>query len=182
VHAHEHEEVLTYVTEGFASYGLEGGPTDSIPQHSARLLTAPSRASHRVSPAEGAIIRWFNLVVDLPETVTGSPQLQSAGPGVPYVEMDTVRIRPLVGPRATMRSVAGLECEEMVFVQESTTFPRVGEDRRAILYALAGEGSVDQQTVSAGEAALIEGQTAVGVRGARGFRAIFASAPKVEGN
>ncbi len=177
-HAHAAEEVLTYVIEGFASYQLDAGPSVPLSQGSARLLTALSRVNHRVVPAEGAAIRWFNLVVGLPQASVGGPQLQAAGPGVPPVEVDNVRVVRLVGPEAPMRSSAGLECADLLFVQESTTFATLGGGRRAIVYALAGHGSVDQRDLSSGEAALAEGLPAVAIRGAPGFRAILATAPR----
>lgn len=177
-HAHEHEEVLTYVTEGFASYQLEGSAADPLPQGSARFLTAPSRATHRVSPAQGGAIRWFNLVVSLPRTFEGSTRLQSLRPDAPSLDVDNVQVLPLVGPRAPMRSMSGLECQRMAFADDSTTFPRVGENRRAILYALTGEGAVDQRSVGGGDAVLIEGVPGVAIHGSAGFRAIFATAPR----
>jgi redox-sensitive bicupin YhaK (pirin superfamily) len=176
-HAHELEEVLTYVTEGFASYQLEGGAADSLPHGSARLLTAPVRVRHRVAPAQGAVIRWFNLVVGLTRGASGPTRLQSAGPGTPSTDVDNVRVSLLVGPRAPMTSSSGLECQEMVFAEPSTTFLRVGRTRRALLYTLAGEGAVDQRELSAGAGALVEGVPGVAVQGRPGFRAIFASAP-----
>ena len=177
-HAHELEEVLTYVTEGFAAYQVEDGPVDSLPQGSARLLSAPSRVTHRVAPSRGAAVRWFNLVVGLPKGASGTPQLQSAGPERPSLDVDDVRVLPLVGARAPMVSATGLECQDMVFSQRSTTFLRVGELRRAVLYALAGQGTVDQEGVSAGSAVLAEGLPGVALQGSPGFRAIFATAPR----
>ncbi len=176
-HAHEREDVLTYIVEGFASYQLEGGPVESLPHGAARLLTAVARASHRVDPAEGASIRWFNLVVGLPRSFAGPDRLQAAGPNVAPVEIDNVAVRKLVGPRGPMQSGSGLVCETLTFEQESTTFRRVGAGSRALLYASGGDGSVDEQPLSPGETALIEGVPGVSVRGRPGFRAIWASAP-----
>jgi redox-sensitive bicupin YhaK (pirin superfamily) len=176
-HAHEREEVLTYVTEGFAVYQLGRDPPDALSQGAARLLTTGARVEHRVSPAQGGAIRWFNLVVGLPSAETRAPRIQSAPANSPTVEIDTVRVRPLVGPRAPMSSAVGLECQELVFVNASTTIPRVGPRRRGILYALAGRGTVDDLPVEAGEAALVEGVPGIAVHGGVGFRAMLATAP-----
>ncbi|MCI4328336.1 MAG: hypothetical protein L3J86_02015, partial [Thermoplasmata archaeon] len=42
-HAHEREEVLTYVTEGLASYQLESLAAEALPRGSGRLLISPGR-------------------------------------------------------------------------------------------------------------------------------------------
>ena len=180
-HVHEHEEVLTYVTEGNASYQLEEAPVEALPSGAARLLTAPGKVSHRVSPAQGSAIRWFNLVVGLPTPAAGAPRAQAMAPDAPRQEVDNARVLALVGPRAPMTSGAGLECQELAFDVASTTFARLGARRRAILYALAGQGLVAQQSVSAGEAALVEGLPAVPIQGSPGFRAIWATAPTEDG-
>lgn len=176
-HAHEREEVLTYVTEGFASYQLAGGAVEPLARGSARLLTAPGRVTHRVAPAQGGAIRWFNLVVALPSDSTGAPRLQSMDPEAPTFEEDTVHVRPILGRGATMSSSLGLECHALQFSEESTTFRGVGADRRAVLYALSGRGSVDQREVEAGAAAFVEGLAGVAVHGAAGFAAILVTAP-----
>jgi redox-sensitive bicupin YhaK (pirin superfamily) len=177
-HAHEREEVLTYVTEGFATYQLDSGAAESLRLGSGRLLTTSGRATHRISPAEGGAIRWFNLVVGLPPTSSGAPRLQRLEPETPAVEEDTVLVRSLVGPKAPMTSLAGLECEELRFRTDSTTFRKVGPVRRAVFYAVSGRGSLDQKAIEAGEVAFVEGMPGVAVRGEAGFCGILATAPK----
>jgi redox-sensitive bicupin YhaK (pirin superfamily) len=177
MHAHEQEEVLTYVIEGFASYQLEGEPPQVLPQGSARLLTAASRVNHRVSPSEGRAVRWVNLVVGAARPAVGPARLQAYSPSRPPDLVDQVEVRTLVAQGGPMVSAAGLECREMTFGEASTTFLPVGPERRAVLYALAGEGSVDAHHVEGGTAALVDGATAVALRGQAGFRAIVAIAP-----
>jgi redox-sensitive bicupin YhaK (pirin superfamily) len=176
-HAHERVEVLTYVTEGFAAYQLEGGAVESLQRGSGRLLTTPARTTHRISPAEGGAIRWFNLVLGLPAGSTGGVQLQRVDPGAPSLEEDTVLVRPIVGPRAAMTSAAGLECVEFQFRTEGTTFRKVGAGHRALFYARSGRGAVDQKPLEAGEVAFIEGMPGVAVQGSVGFAGIWATAP-----
>jgi redox-sensitive bicupin YhaK (pirin superfamily) len=175
-HAHDREEVVTYLIEGSAAYKLEGRPAERLPQGSARLLTAGSREIHEVSPSEGASIRWFNLVVGLPRSFTGPSRLQATGSSSPKVIVDEVEVRRLTGPNGPMVSASGLECDVMAFPQECTTFRRVGAGRRAIVYALAGRGTVDERSVEAGEIALVDGAPALSIGGSEGFRAIFAVA------
>lgn len=77
-----------------------------------------------------------------------------------------------------MASGAGLECQEITFVQPSTSFGHVGHDRRALVYVLAGKGTVSGQTIEGGEAALVEGTAGVALAGTEGLRVIFATAPR----
>ena len=177
-HAHEREEVLTYLIEGRASYQLEGGPVESLSAGSALLLTAPARSRHSISPAEGASVRWFNLVLDLSGAFDAPARLQATDSTPGRRLVDEVEVRPLTGPRGPMTAGSGLESEVLAFLTESTTFRKVGPGRRAIVYAWAGEGSVDEHAVRAGETALIEGVPGVAVRGMEGFQAVFTSVPK----
>jgi redox-sensitive bicupin YhaK (pirin superfamily) len=177
-HTHEREEVLTYVLEGFTAYEGPGGPAATLPEGSAWLLTAVERSAHRVSPAEGASSRWFNLVVGLPKGYRGPDGLQSLGADRPAIEVDNVRVRRLVGPKGPIVPGSGLEFEAMAFAEASTTFRKVGPDRRAFLYAWSGRGSLDREPVEAGETAFIDGVPGVSIYGNSGFRALFASAPR----
>lgn len=180
-HPHEHEEVLTVVSDGFASYQLEEQPPQLMAPGAARLLTSPGRSTHRISPAKGGAIRWFNLVVGPIAASTAPPKLQASEPtDKPRVEENAL-VRPLVGPGAPMSSGAGLEVREVTFVEPSATFQRVGHDRRAVLYVLAGQGAVDGRGLEAGEAALAEGVVAVSLQGSKGLRAVVASAPRLSG-
>lgn len=176
-HAHERVEVLTYVTEGFATYQLEAGTPESMQRGGGRLLTTPGRVTHRISPAHGGAVRWFNLVLSLPMPTAGAPRLQQIGPDAPTVEEGPVRIRPIVGPQAPMSSSAGFECQEIQFRSEGTTFSRIGTDRRSLFYATSGRGSVAQQPVEAGEVAFIEGMPGISIQGDGGFSGILAIAP-----
>ncbi|HTP54909.1 MAG TPA: hypothetical protein VML94_08155 [Thermoplasmata archaeon] len=176
-HAHEREEILTYVTEGFAAYQLEGSEATPLERGSGRLLTVAGRVSHRVSPAKGGAIRWFNLVLGLPSGPASEPRLQTMNPEAPTIEEDTVSVRPIVGRHAPMESRAGLECQELRFPNEGTTFRRLGSERRSILYAMSGRGTVDQKDIEGGEAAFMEGLPGVAIHGGEGFSAILVSAP-----
>ncbi len=177
VHYHERQEVLTYVTEGFASYELESGGPEELHAGSARLLYAPVRASHRISPARGGAIRWFSLVVDAPSAPSGEVRLQRGDrPSGPPID-GSPRIWTLVGTGGSMRSRTEMECREITFPELGTTFQRVGHDRRGIVYALAGRGAVDGVDIASGEAALIEGVAGIAIQGSIGFRSVVATMP-----
>ncbi len=177
-HVHDHEEVLTYVLEGVAAYELEGRTAELLPPGSARLLTAPARAVHRVGPRDGASIRWFNIVLALPDASDRSARLQAVDGAAATRWVDEVEVQPLSGPRGPMMPASSLECEAMAFPKDSTTFRKVGRDRRALLYAWAGQGWVNELAITSGQTALVDGTPGVGIRGGGGFRAIFAAAPK----
>lgn len=177
-HAHERQEVLTYVMDGFASYQFEARAPELLRPGSARFLTAPTRVTHRISPGKGGAIRWFNLVIGLPPALPAELRLQaSEAPAVPLYE-ENAYVRPLVGPRSTIASAAGLECREISFSEVSTTFLRVGHDRRGLVYAVVGSGTVDGRGVEGGEAALADGAGGIAIQGTPGFRVIAATAPR----
>lgn len=177
-HFHEREEVLTYVSEGFATYRLDARPEDSLRPGSARLLTAPSRTTHQISPARAGSIRWFSLVVGMPASVAGEVRLQTSEPPPSPHHEEAAFVRPLVGPGTDMESSTGLECRELLFVEQSTTFQRIGHDRRGLVYVLSGRGSVEGQDVEAGDGAFAEGVAGIAIRNREGLRVIVGSAPR----
>jgi len=177
-HLHDREEVLTYVSEGFATYQLDTRPAHLLSPGSARLLSSPSRSTHQISPARAGPIRWFSLVVGIPPSASNELHLQASEPPVfPQYEESAV-VRRLVGPGAEMTSSIGLECREILFVERSTTFQRVGHDRRGLVYVLAGRGSVEGHDVEVGDGVLAEGVTGIAIQNVEGLRVIAASAPR----
>ena len=177
-HAHERQEVLTYVSEGLAAYRVGDGPAETVAPGSALLLSTTSRITHSISPVQGPSVRWFALVLSLVRVLPEMRLQSSHRPEAPTYE-DTALVRHLVGSGADMKSAAGLECREIEFVQNSTSFLRVGHDRKAIAYALNGAGTVGGFGLEAGEGALIEGASGIAIGGTPGLRVIVATAPLV---
>ena len=91
---------------------------------------------------------------------------------------DGTAVRRLVGPGSGIESSVGIECELIEFPSNGTTFRRVGHDRIAIAYTLSGRGSVDNQTVDAGEAALVDDAAGVAIGGRAGLRLMLTTAPR----
>lgn len=176
-HPHENEEVLTFVVEGLATYVVDSGKPESLRPGSARLLSAAATVQHLITPARSGPIHWFNMVVTAPTSTGTKPRLQGSEPPTAPKYDEDAHVRNLVGGGGPMASVAGLEVSEIAFVVPSTTFRRVGHGRRALVYALAGHGAVDERPVDSGEAALIEGVEGISVGGDTGFRVIVATAP-----
>jgi redox-sensitive bicupin YhaK (pirin superfamily) len=177
-HGHEHEEVLTWVVEGFASYQFGSEPPVPTPTNSALLLYAPSKISHRVSPAQGGTVRWLSIVVSLPDEDTGTPRARSDRTVESDLQADGTLVRPLAGAGSRLTTRSGLVAREIRFSQGGTTFQAIGRERRAILYVLAGRGEVDTQPVEVGEGVLVEHISGIAVHGHPGLRVLLASAPQ----
>jgi redox-sensitive bicupin YhaK (pirin superfamily) len=177
-HRHHHEEVMVYVLEGAAIHSQPGGRTDQMPAGSELLLTAPGDATHAATPGKGRISRWVSIVLDLPDrTRDGSTTYRFAHPSPPAVGADGTVATALVGVRAPLSSAAGLECSDIRFAEEGTSFVEVGHSRRGIVYAIGGEGRIEDAKIEVGEAALAERIGGVALHGMAGFRVIFATAP-----
>jgi redox-sensitive bicupin YhaK (pirin superfamily) len=176
-HRHEGVEVLTYVTEGSASYVYGSGAADPLAPGAVRLLTAPTSVSHTIEAKEGSTVRWFAAVVPLAKGAAGPSRLQSGFAQPSAVQPDGTVVRHVLGPPTGLTSAAGLECVALEFRESGTAFQRVGHDRVAVCYVLSGEGKVDNRPLEVGEAALVEDSAAVAVHGLAGFRTILLSAP-----
>jgi redox-sensitive bicupin YhaK (pirin superfamily) len=177
-HAHEHEEVLTWVVEGFASYQYESGEAAAAHTNSVLLLDAPTKVSHRVSPAQGGTVRWVSLVLSLPQPESGASRLQTERSTESEIQSEGSFVRPLVGTGSKVPTLTGLVAREIRFAEASTTFQPVGRGRRAILYVLAGRGAVDTQAVQVGEGILAENVSGLAVHGRPGLSILLASAPR----
>jgi redox-sensitive bicupin YhaK (pirin superfamily) len=177
-HGHVGAEVLTYLIEGSATYSLGENPPEVLVAGSAVLLTAPSAVSHAIRPAKGQAVRWFSVVAAHPATERGSPRLQSARAIPPLEQADGTTVRRLVGPGSTLESSIGMECEAIEFRSPGTSFRRVGRDRVAVCYALAGKGTIDNVDLEGGEAALIDDSAGVALHGDAEFRVTLTGLPK----
>jgi redox-sensitive bicupin YhaK (pirin superfamily) len=177
-HRHENAEVLTYVIEGSASYAFGPGAPEPLEPGSTKLLTASANVSHAINPGKGQTVRWFSLVASLPPGVAPATRLQSGRGTSTEIQPDGTILHQLVGPHAGLPSAAGLECEVVRFVQQGTAFRRVGHERVAVIYALAGPGFVDNSPLDEGEAALVNDAAGVALQGESGFHVILATAPR----
>jgi redox-sensitive bicupin YhaK (pirin superfamily) len=178
LHKHERTEVLTYVIEGSAFYTFGSGTPEPMEPGSTKLLMAAISASHTINSAKGQTVRWFSVVATLPPGNAATNLLQSSRPVSTEMQPDGTVVQPLVGPHSTLTSAAGLDCEAIRFAQEGTSFRRIGHDRVALVYAFLGPGEVDNNSLEAGEAALVEDAAGIALKGEPGFGVILCSAPR----
>lgn len=177
-HQHSGVEVLTYVIEGSGSYALGKAPPDPLGVGSTMLLTAPTTVSHAINPGTGQTIHWFSVVARLPSGKPLPPRLQTAQSEPTGLEPEGTMVRGLVGPGTPLVSESGLECASIKFREDGSSFHRVGHDRVAVCYAFSGRGTVDNELLNAGEAALVDDAAGVALHGRRGFHVVLASAPR----
>jgi redox-sensitive bicupin YhaK (pirin superfamily) len=177
-HRHRHEEVMLYVLEGAAVHSQPGGAVDTLSVGSVLLLTAPAEAAHAAIPGKGRTSRWISIVMELPEQMKdGTPTYRFTRPSPLPIGADGAMVTNLVGPRAQMPAGSGLECSDILFVEDGTSFVEVGHSRRGIVYAVSGEGRIEDAKIEVGEAALVERMGGIALHGTAGFRAILATAP-----
>jgi quercetin 2,3-dioxygenase len=177
-HRHAGVEVLTYLIEGSGSYEFGPEPPTPVTAGALRLLTAPTSVSHAINPAKGQTVRWFAVIATLPAGTPPAPRLQSATVELGGGEGDEALRRRLVGRGTGITSVAGLEGVSIEFPKAATTFQKVGHDRAAVCYALAGRGRIDTEVLEGGEAALVDEAAGVALHGKPGFHVVFVSAPR----
>lgn len=177
-HGHHHQEVMLYILEGAAIHSQPGGQVEQLAAGSVLWLTASGDAKHAANPGKGRTSRWISVVMELPAQVPeGVPIYRFTHPARPPVGADGTVMIALVGARAQLPSAAGLECSDIIFAADGTSFVEVGHGRRGIIYVVSGEGSIDDAKIEVGEAALVEKIGGVALHGLAGFRVIFATAP-----
>lgn len=181
MHKHQASEVFTYVIEGSGTYEVAGSPIEPIGAGDARLLSAPSIASHAISPEKGHSIRYFAVVANLAANDAATVKVQSSRASESGPQADGTAVTRLVGPTGPLRSSAGLECDALRFVNDGTSFRRVGHGTIALCYALAGRAHIDNETIEGGEAAVIANAAGVAIQGEPGFRAMILRTPGTAG-
>ncbi len=142
------------------------------------LLTAPATVSHAINPMTGQTLHWFSVVATLPAGKPVPARLQSAQSEPTGPEPEGTIVRKLAGPGALLDSGSGLECESVNFREDGSSFHRVGHDRAAVCYALSGRGTIDDETLNAGQTALVSDAAGVAIHGRTGFHVVLATAPR----
>jgi len=177
-HGHAGVEVLTYVIEGSGVYQNASDPPHEVSVGSAQLLTASTNSPHVINPGVGQTLRWFAVVTDLPAGAAVGNRLQEFDAQESAPGADRTTTRPLVGPGSPMQSATGLHASVVSFVEEGTSFRKVGHAANAVAYVLSGQGRVDNSPVEMGEAAIVEGSAGIALTGTRGFRVALVKVPR----
>ncbi len=177
-HRHQGVEVLTYVIEGSASYEFGPGPAEPLVPGDVRLLTSPTTVSHAINPGTGSTVRWFAVVATLSGGKSDLPRVQAGVARSAGLQPDGTVERRICGPGSGLNAEAGLECASIEFEASGTVFRRVGHDRVGVAYTLSSTGTIDNQTLEAGEAALVEDAAGIALQGSPGFQLILAMAPR----
>jgi redox-sensitive bicupin YhaK (pirin superfamily) len=177
VHRHSGVEVLTYIIEGSASYELGSDAPRPLVAGSTVLLTAPAPVSHTVKPAAGHTVRWFSLVSTLPSGSSPPGRLQPGLADARRGSAEGTVVRRLLGPGTAITSAIGMEGVAIGFESAATSFQKVGHNRVAVCYALAGRGRLDNEVLEGGEAAFVNDAAGVALEGEAGFHVVFIHAP-----
>ncbi len=178
LHAHLWEEVAMVVLEGAVEHLVSEGQRSVLDQGTVLVATAGREIRHGFRVDKGRTARWLSVVTRL----GGAASTSSIAIGIlPERSEDPgpegAVVRELVGPNAAVPSPARSVLKEIRFVQPGTIFLSLGQGRRGFAYALKGEGRVQDHPISAGQAALLDPQAGIALRGEPGFWTIFGSAP-----
>jgi redox-sensitive bicupin YhaK (pirin superfamily) len=177
-HSHQAEEVVIYLVEGEVDHMDGSGRREALTPGSVAVLTAHEEVSHDLEMLKGKRARWLSVVVRLPWHTEPPPtaiQVKMAGDATE--QSDGTIQRPIVGPLARAEGSSGLECTDIEFARQATSFIRLGRDRRAVAYVLNGSGMIDDVPLKSGSGALLENMSAVAIGGGPGYRIVFASVP-----
>jgi quercetin 2,3-dioxygenase len=178
LHTHLDEEIAMVVLEGAVDHLVSDGHRSMLDQGTVLVATAGQELRHGFRVGAGRTARWLSVVTRLGGAASASSiaiGILPEGTGAPGPEGAIVR--ELVGANAAVPSPAHSVLKEVRFVNPGTIFLSLGRGRRGFAYALKGEGRVQDQPISAGQAALLEPQAGIALRGEPGFWTIFGSAP-----
>lgn len=177
-HPHRLEEVVNYVLSGRMIRTGGGEPEAELGAGTVSRLTAHGSVTHDVYPAPGSEARWISIVTRLP-SVAPSPAPPSRDVGLPRVHRLSggVGRKNLVGPKATLPSLAGLEAVDLTIPPGRSFRVSVGTALRAVVYAVGGSGSVQGRPIAEGAGLLAEDLEALELKADSEFRVILATVP-----
>src|SRR5439155_3078162 len=129
-------------------------------------LTAHEEISHDMEMLKGKRARWLSVVVRLPWHTEPPPttvQIKTAGDA--REGSDGTVQKPVVGPLARADASSGLECTDIEVARKATGFFRIGRNRRAVAYVLAGSGMMEDVAIKSGWGARLANISAGGCAG-----------------
>ena len=177
-HPHEAEELVVYVLEGFVDHAYDG-KHEALAEGSVLVLTAHDEIRHELVMKKGRSARWLSIVLRIPGHAERFPTaVVTRTVGDPIAGSDGTVQRPVVGTRARASAFTGLECTDIEFAKEGTSFLRIGRARKGIAYALRGTGSIGDDRLEPGQGVLVERASGLAVRGTPGFRLLLTTVPR----
>jgi len=179
-HSHESSQVLVYILEGFVNHEDPAGNRATLTGGGALLLSAAEETEHDLWMEKGRTARWISTVIRMPPgAVTGTPAVQIAQATGTPASAEGALETAIVGPNGPLRSTLGLEAARFDFEDEGTCFCRIGGERRAVAYVVAGAVTVDTHRVEAGNGVLAENVSGLALHGGPGSRVFLATAPRI---
>ncbi len=178
LHSHVSEEVVNYVLSGgivevdAADRRVELGVGTVV------VHASGEEYRHDVAPRPGGASRWLSVVASLPRgrVPAAAPSGVFRAPA-PTELAPGILSRALVGGGAEARSQLGMELSTLEFARHGSTRLAVPADRRAVLYAIGGQGSIGGLPTTEGEGVLTENATTLEAEGGSGFELFVVTVP-----
>lgn len=179
-HTHREEEVVNYLVTGQAESEDPAGSRSTLEAGAVELLTANSETHHKFKGLSPAVeTQWISVVVRCLKSAAVFPYRSQIAVGPrPPLEVGVTVERPVVGSRASVVSDVGLECTDVEFLRAGRCTCPVGPGRRTVAYFLSGSGTIGDQELKTGTAALIDGVENLSIRSESAARIIVASVPR----
>lgn len=175
-HPHSREEVVNYVLSGSLEVCDAQRRCTEVSAGAASLLATMREEVHDVNASPGARAHWLSLVLRLPPGTPEPTAPHQHGPAVP-IGGSSSRIgrANVVGERGPVRSVLGLEMQDVVFHEAAESAFPVEERRSALVYILSGSARAADRDLPAGSGLLAEGIPRIPISAEKGSRLILAS-------
>ncbi len=165
MHGHRDMEILTYVVEGAIAHKDSMGHQESLGPNEIQRMSAGTGIRHsEFNPSNSDRLHFFQIWIE-PATLRTEPSYEQIRFD-PREKQD--RLRQLAGP-AGGNGTARINQDAQVYVAElakGTEIPyRLGANRGAWVHAVKGEVEVNGVALQAGDAAAIEGEESLTLKG-----------------
>jgi len=156
-HPHRGFEAITYLFDGGMRHADNLGNRGTVGPGGAQRFTAGSGIVHSEFPDGHAagVQLWINLPQRLKGLDPDYQQLQAAE--LPETEADGAVVRTIVGDGSPLTLHTAVEYLD-IHLGAGARFSRaIPADHRGLLYAVAGEATVEEEQLGAGDACFVEG-------------------------
>jgi redox-sensitive bicupin YhaK (pirin superfamily) len=165
MHGHRDMEILTYVLDGAIAHKDSMGHQESLGPNEIQRMSAGTGVRHsEFNPSESERLHFFQIWIE--------PATLRTPPGYEQIRFDPEekkdRWKRLAGP-AGGNGAARINQDAQVFVAElaqGSEIPyRLGRNRGAWVHAVRGEVAVNGVVLHTGDAAAVEGEESLTVKG-----------------